>query len=276
MLAMKDYSISPRMCKGKSFLKEAEKMLRKCLMVWMLVVIVSGTVLAQQAEVGSRRLVECPTAGLLPRGSFDLDMRMYSEGGILAGVEIGLTDRLLVGLSYGGTDIIGNKPVHWNPRVEVEAKYRLSDETKLYPAMAIGFSSQGFGRYDENRKRYATKSKGAYVVLSKNYSFFGRLGIHGGINYSLEKEDGDDDISGFIGIDKGLGSELSVLAEYDFATNDNGEGSLGSGKGYFNAGVRWIFASRLSLEVDIKDLRKNGKRNAEPSRELRIVYMEYF
>jgi len=239
----------------------------------------------QQMEVEPRQIVDCPTAGLLPRGSFDIDMRIFPGGGILAGISIGLMDRFLVGFSFGGQNVIGNRKIDWNPRVEFRAKYRLFEEGLSFPAIAIGFDSQGYAAADSlgeyrtyirERKRYAIKSKGFYLAMSKNYSFLGGFGIHGGIYYSLERADGDRDISGYIGFDKSLNRELSLLAEYDLALNDNEDNSIVSGKGYLNAGVRWTFASRLNLELDFKDIAINKKGSPRPGRELRIVYLEYF
>jgi len=58
-----------------------------------------------------RTLIECPTAGLLPRGSFDFDVRIFPNGGMLSGVSIGLMNRLLIGFSFGGEQIIGDGSV---------------------------------------------------------------------------------------------------------------------------------------------------------------------
>ncbi|MCD6170674.1 MAG: hypothetical protein J7J76_09020 [Candidatus Latescibacteria bacterium] len=251
-------------------------MLKKFSLVLLAVVVFSPLSWAQQSEVEPQDLVECPTAGLLPRGSFALDLRVFSQGGILAGVDVGLTDSFLVGLCFGGTQIIGSQPVVWNPTVGVAVKIRLFDEGRIYPAVAVGFDSQGFGKYHKELKRYSTKSKGFYLALSKAYSFLGPFGLHAGVNYSLEKADEDKDISGYFGLDKHLGTDLVVVAEYDLARNDNGLKALGSGGGYLNAGLRWTFASRLNLELDIKDLLRNAKGSSKPNRELRVSYLEYF
>ena len=228
-------------------------------------------------EVEPRRLVECPTAGLLPRGTFDFDLRMFPEGGILVGAGVGLMDRFTVGFSFGGEHIIGNRKVDWNPKVEFTAKYRLFEESHALPAVALGFDSQGFGSYDKELNRYAVKSKGFYLAMSKNFSSpLGRMGIHVGVNRSLEDRDGDHDLSGYVGLDKELNAQISVLAEYDFAGNDDDGDSFGSGEGYVNAGLRWTFAERLHIELDFKNLAQNGKGDPNPSREIRIVYMEHF
>ena len=244
----------------------------------LLTLLASSSLLsAQELDIiEPRTLIECPTAGLLPRGSFDLDIRIFPNGGMLSGVSIGLMNRLLIGFSFGGEGIIGDGSVEWYPGIEFVAKYRLFEENERWPALAVGFTSQGFGPYDENSERYARKSKGFYVVLGKNYDLLRTLGIHLGVNYSLEHEDGDDDGSGYVGLNKAINDELSILAEYDLALNDNEEESLVSGEGYLNAAVRWTFADRLNLEFDLKDLTSNRGTNKRPIRELRIIYVEYF
>ncbi len=250
-----------------------------------LLLLPASVVFPQQMEVEPRQIVDCPTAGLLPRGSFDIDLRIFPGGGILTGISIGLMDRLLVGFSYGGQDIIGNRKIAWNPRVEFRAKYRLFEEGLRFPALAVGFDSQGYAAADslgnyktyiDKKERYAIKSKGFYLSMSKNYSFLGGFGIHWGVYYSLERDDGDKDISGYIGFDKSLNREISLLAEYDLALNDNEDNSVVSGEGYLNAGVRWTFADRLNLELDFKDISVNRKKSPRPGREIRIVYLEYF
>ncbi|MFH1006732.1 MAG: hypothetical protein V1800_04420 [Candidatus Latescibacterota bacterium] len=243
----------------------------------LIMLILPSLLSAQELDsLEPRTLIECPTAGLLPKGSFDFDMRIFPNGGMLSGVSIGLMNRLLIGFSFGGEGIIGTGSVDWYPAIEFGAKYRLFEENLRWPALTLGFDSQGFGHYDEDLERYARKSKGFYAALSKNYDFLGTFALHAGANYSLEREDEDTDISGFIGLNKALNDELSVMAEYDLALNDNDNKSLVSGEGYLNAGVRWTFANRLNLEFDLKDLTEKRKENEGPVRELRITYVEFF
>ena len=156
-------------------------------------------------------------------------------------------------------------------------RFRMIDEGVQAPAIAVGFQSQGLGGYDEEQKRYQTKSKGMYAVMSKNFgSSLGDFGLHWGVNRSLEDDDGDGDLSGFVGFDLSLGKDLSLVAEYDFALNDNEDNALGSGKGFMNAGGRWSLSPALAIEVDIKNIFQDGERNPYPDRELRILFHEQF
>ena len=216
------------------------------------------------------------------------------------GAEIGMNDPANLGTMYGlycsgshlfpeWADItikpnfqrnvfIGEGKVNWNPRAEVHARYRLYEESYSLPAISIGFNSQGYGAYLEadSIKRYTIKSKGFYVVGSKNYSFLGVLGFHGGINLSLEDSDGDNDPNFFVGFDKSISSEISFVGEYDFAINDNEDNSLVAKKGYLNSGLKWNIGSNLNLEINIKNLLNNRKNVPDSNREIKIIYREFF
>ncbi|MCH8301048.1 MAG: hypothetical protein IIC39_10980 [Candidatus Marinimicrobia bacterium] len=232
---------------------------------------------AQDIAISEQRtLINRPTAGSLERGSYDIELRMYPGGGLLGGIAVGLTERITFGTSFGGLNIIGEGPVIWNPKPEANIKYRLMEESYSAPALSIGYSGQGFGKWDEDKKRYQIKSAGVYAALSKNYSMVGNLGFHAGVNLSLEKDDGDEDISLWIGFDKSINEEISFLGEYDFALNDNSSKSLGSGDGYLNAALRWAFVEELIIELNVNNLLGNRKDSEVSSRELKIIYVEFF
>ncbi|MCH8272081.1 MAG: hypothetical protein IIB41_02390, partial [Candidatus Marinimicrobia bacterium] len=126
---------------------------------------------AQDIAISEQRtLINRPTAGSLERGSYDIALRMYSGGGLLGTISVGLTERITFGTSFGGLNIIGEGDVIWNPRPEANIKYRLMEETYSAPALSIGFNGQGFGKWDEDLKRYQVKSPGLYAAVSKNYS----------------------------------------------------------------------------------------------------------
>ena len=254
-------------------------MLRKAaLMTFVLLFFLPLSARAQPVQ--PRKLVDCPTGGLLPRGSFDVDLRLFPEGGALGTISVGLTDRLLLGVSYGGEKIISEQKADWFPHPGVNIKYRILEENFALPALALGFDSQGYGAYVESDtiSRYEIKSKGFYCVASKNYKVLGTpMGLHMGINYSLEDDDGDNDPSLYVGMDKGFSDEFAVVVEYDFAFNDNKElANFGKGNGYLDVGLRWFFGDRLSIEFDFMNVAQNRKDIDYLARQVRIVYLEYF
>jgi hypothetical protein len=95
-------------------------------------------------------------------------------------------------------------------------------------------------------------------VASKSYAFLERLDFHGGVNYSLERDD-DSDINLFTGGALAINQDVEVLGEYDFALNDTQENSLGAGNGYLNAGIRLNIKKVVYLELFVKNLLDNRK-----------------
>lgn len=231
---------------------------------------------AQERILPAYELIDMPTAGTLDRGSYVSSLRLYPSGGVLTGLKIGLSNRFYLGVAFGGENIIGEGKVNWNPEPGLQFIYRIIDENLALPAVTIGYNSQGFGPYLKSSKRYTVKSRGVYAVASKNYAFLGDLSFHGGLNYSFERDDGDKDINLFTGIIKSLNRDLSLLAEYDIAVNDNDFGSIGRGRGYLNLGIRWLFAKRLSLQFQLKNILENKENVPNSNREIKIAYIEYF
>ena len=247
----------------------------------VLCVLATSRVASGQAEATElTRLVDSPTAGLVEKGRFAIDMRLFPDGGVGGQLQAGILRRLTIGLAFGGEGVVGNDAIDWYPRVEAGARYRLLEETQALPALALGYETQGYGPWTGDR--YQVKSKGFFVAASKNYvSGFGQFGVHAGINWSREDAD-DSSPSGWVGIDKTLNEELFAVAEYDFALNDNADASLGSGRGYLNAGVHWSPVQGLGLGFLLKNLLQNGdsERPGGPdpdvSREISVRYTETF
>lgn len=244
---------------------------------FLFVVLLVVSVYSQNIEaVKSLSIIDCPTAATLERGSFLGILQAYDNGGLLGYLEVGLTNRLMFGISYGGTNIIGSGTVDWNPAVGVNIRYRVIDEALAFPAIAVGYDAQGHGAYLDSLKRYVEKSKGLYVAASKSFNFFGTLAFHGGLNYSFERKDNDKDLNGFIGMEKSINDELSLFAEYDLGMNDNSGRSIGDGKGYLNAAIKWSYQKKLEIDFLWKNILKNNSLVNGSSRELRISYIEYF
>jgi hypothetical protein len=231
--------------------------------------------LAEERQVEPVRLIDCPTAGLVAKGRFGVDLRFFPQGGVMGQLNAGVLDRLSIGLSFGGEQIIGDQEVDWYPRVEPAIRYRVIEESQALPALILGYETQGYGVYLGGR--YQIKSKGVFLAASKNYTGpLGQFGVHGGLNLSREDSDDDDDLSGWVGLDKSINAELGLVAEYDLATNDNNRSALGSGDGYLNLGAHWSVVPSLSLSLLLKNLLGNGEGGADLSRELAVRYTEEF
>lgn len=229
------------------------------------------------------QLILAPTAGLLRRGESEINAKLYKDNGLLVGTKVGLFPRFMFGINYGAERIVGNQDPIWHERVEFNAKYRLFDESPQMPAFVIGFNSQGHGKYYPEQSRYDIKSKGFYGVASKNWSFLGNLGLHLGVNYSLENKK-DDNIGIFAGADKNIGEVITFLGEYDLGINDN-ENWLENetsenldilGHGYLNLALKVNFTEYLFLKISMFDLLKNRSDTQGCDRALTLVYLMTF
>ena len=229
-------------------------------------------------------LINSPTAGILQKGEASIIADLYKNNGLIIGTKVGLFPRFMFGVSYGGEQIVGNKNPILHERVEFNAKFRILDEAVTYPAAAFGYDSQGHGTFYESAKRYDIKSKGFYLVASKNFQILGNLGLHLGSNLSLENKDADNNLDFFAGIDKTLGDVIELLADYDLALNDNEnyfdstlqENLNGLKKGYLNAALAVHFTDYLSLKISFYDLLKNRLDTEGCDRTLTLNYQMTF
>lgn len=226
--------------------------------IYMQSAFAQGTA-GEDAKYELRELIDMPTAGILEKGNVSLSSELLPYGTVIAKVEAGIFNNINIGLSYGGSNIIGSGSPDWYPFPPgVNLKIRLIDETILTPAFAIGFDTQGKGEYFKDQKRFSIKAPGLFAAASKNFSLLGYLSIHGLINYTLlEDKDGDNFVNLMVGAEKTIGANFSLLAEYNFAFNDNSSYSFGAGKGYLNLGIRWSIGNGVTVGFDLRDLLQN-------------------
>ena len=232
--------------------------------------IAAGPTAADRAELTS--LIDGPTAGLVSKGHYAVTTRLFTDGGAVGRLHVGVLKRLSVGVSFGGEQLIGTGLVDWYPQVGLAARCRIIEEGYTWPALVLGIDTQGIGPY--RGQRYQVKSKGIYLALSKNYiSMLGELGIHAGVNMSHEDVD-DSDWSAWLGIDKSL-RFMALFAEYDLGRN-NGLSSQGIEEGYLNVGGAWTVAPELRVAYYLKNALKSDHFDSQSIRELSVTYRRKF
>lgn len=253
--------------------------MQKLLNIIFLIFLISIPIYSQgtagdQAKYEYRYIIDSPTAGILEKGVVGVTTEILPAGVLIAVIEAGVFENVSIGISYGGGNLIGSGKVDWYNWPGVNIRARIFNEKTLFPAIAIGFDSQGKGIYDETEDRFAIKSPGFFGAVSKNFDFLGYMSLHGTVNYSLEGNDGDNFVDVRAGVEKTLGSSFSLLVEYDFAFNDNNT-DFGSGKGYLNAGLRWSIGTGFTLGFDLRDLlsNKTSTKNAA-DRSFKIEYIK--
>jgi len=241
--------------------------LTKCAALLAVLVLASPSLASQPSGYQPLKIIDFPTAGLYGRGEYGIDIDIYSDGGLLMGMGVGFANFLSFGITYGGIRVIGSGDPDMNPRPEVNIRARVFNENMVMPAIAIGFDSQGYGRYVDEEERYLVKSRGIYAVASKNWELAGPLSLHGGLSYSLENRT-DHDPTLFFGFTKSLANVVEVSAEFDLAANDNqGPATIVEKRGYLNASIAWCLNENFSLALDVRDIATTEKVDIEDARQ---------
>ncbi len=226
--------------------------------------------------------IHTPTAGVMKKGQYGIDINTFGNGGFVGGISVGLFDRFHMGISYGGEKLIGYDEPKGNELPGVQVRYRIWEESEAFPAITFGFEMQGHGRWNEDINRYDYKAPGLFAAMSKNWQAFSgqAFGVHAGVNLNSIEDEDQQGMDVFVGMNLGLNEQLTALVEYDFALDDNKteKDSLryGSGLGYLNAGVRLTIAQSLVIEAFAIDLLQNSEEYNAFGRELRLTYVETF
>ncbi len=247
--------------------------------VLLFVLILTQAAFAQgtagsNAKYEYRTLIDKPTAGILEKGFVGVSLDMLPMGVVISKIEVGVFENFSFGISYGAANLIGTGDPQWYKLPGINVKFKMINERIAVPSVTLGFDSQGKGLYFENLKRYEIKSPGFYIAAAKNFEILGYLSIHGIINYSLENEDGDKDLDIALGVEKTLGPQISLIAEYDLASNDNSGAAFGEGNGYLNIGVRWSVGSGFTIGMDLRNILDNKKLKEFKAVD-RAIFVEY-
>ena len=218
-----------------------------------------------------------PTAGIMSHREYRFQLRLTPESSLQGGARLGFKDRFQIGVFYGAQRLVEKGDPSFNDHVGFEVRARVLEEAR-WPALTVGFDSQGWYEYHGADERYERKSLGFYAVASKNWhSFAGDLSLHLGANYSLERADGDDAPALFAAGDWTIAGRVSLLADVGTAWNDDREdGRYGEGGMYVDAGLRVALGDHLGLMLVFSDLTKNLAPGEEIGRELEVVYLNWF
>lgn len=234
-----------------------KKVIYSALLFFMASTIFCQGTSGSDAKYEYRNLIDFPTAGILQKGQAAVSMNLLPYGSMMTKVEVGVFQNFSFGISYGGENLIGTGNINWYKLPGINVKVRIMDETFVIPAVSLGFDSQGKGRYLNEFDRYEIKSPGFYAAVSKNFEMLGYLGVHGIMNYSLEREDGDKDLNIAFGVEKTLGTRLSLMMEYNVAFNDNTANAIGNGTGYLSMSLRYSAGEGFTIGLDLRDLLHN-------------------
>ncbi len=221
-------------------------------------------------------IVELPTAGILPKGTFVIQSNFFSNGGMRIGFLLSPFSNFMLGISYSGTNIIGSGEVIFQHLPGVQIGFRFLDERINFPALSIGLSTQGFGYYKKDVERFQTYSPGFYLVASKGFkNLLGIFDISLGINYSLEPKPSRRGINLYGGFSQFILRYLKLNLEYnsnlDETTND-----VMTRKGLLNFSTVFMLNPNVKIGLILKDLLGNLRSSSAIERNIVIQYSGEF
>ncbi len=232
------------------------------------------------ADFQPLKVIEIPTAGVPPHGGYVFDLRQDPGGRLTGYTGVAFINRFYVMLGYGGGNIIGNGEPDWNPYPFIEARFRVFEENIFFPAIAIGYSSYGYGSFDRSYNRFYRKPMEFYLVGSKAFDLFNYAGVHGGMSFEPDADSTENPVDIFIGGQVCFENIVELLADYRFGLNDmEKDGIFGEGRGYLNAGLKVWASMDLSVAFYFINITENGETGtpwSEISRCMEITYEGLF
>lgn len=208
----------------------------------------------------SRRIIDLPNAGLLPKEHIAIDLFFMKNGGMTFVVGYAPFDFLNIHLSYGLMNLIGNSKIYTIKYPNIDIKARIINETIYLPALCFGFSTISNNFYDNQFERFQINSPGFYAAFSKSFiTDLGYLASHIGINYSFDPSDKDKSVNFYFGLEKSINSNSSINLEYNFQLDDRNN-EFYKDNGYCSLSYRYGVFSGVTLEIQLRDLLNNSKK----------------
>jgi len=207
----------------------------------------------------STYVIDTPTVGMLDYGGYDLNFRLFSDGGILTRLNFGVFQIVNLGFGWELAKVIGTQDITVGPPA-LYLKIKPFAGGMVMPAFAFGYDGQGYF-YDKNLGAFAQKEKGIFFVFGREF-FFPGLEMNFGANMNDFKT---GRVYGFANMDFNIEEKFYFLSEFD-NVNYIPDSRL-------NLGIRFFITSDLSIDVAGRDL---GAADRKPERIVRIAYRGKF
>jgi hypothetical protein len=196
-----------------------------------------------------------PTAGIPPRGALVVRMGMFPEGTLAVQLTGAPVERLMLGLGFGASNLIGAGAVQWQRIPGVELRWRLLEETLQRPAVVLGVHTQGWGAYDAEERRFEIPSAGVFLAAAKSFRWWlGGIAWHAVVGYSLEPPVAQRRLSAAVAVEHTVGSLGAVMLEYNSLGSDAAHHPRYRSGGILSGALRWNVAARATVELQVVDL----------------------
>ncbi len=218
-------------------------------------------------------IVDLPTAGVIPVNNATGTINFLPLDAIYFDAYYAPFKSFVIGMSFGGTGIIGTATPKLQKLPGLTIKYRIFDETMNIPATAIGFRSQGGGNYISHIERFYAHSPGFFMAFSKSFVWdVGELAFHSGINYSLEPAANAQSPDAYFGFEQSLSKISAFNIEYDF-TLDEAVRYINH-RGRLNCAIRFSVVDGVTMGLILRDITKSMKAQNGRSRQFFIDFIK--
>ena len=213
------------------------------------------------ATFETRDIVDMPTAGVLPKNDYAVDLLHYENGGIAFSMSYGLWRNFNIGGSISLGGLVGSQDVSMQSVPSIIIKYRFINETMNVPAFAVGVSTRGTGKYNNSSNRFEIASPGIFLSLSKSFLWdLGYLGLHAGVNYSFENVGDDFFVNTYVGLEQAIGRRFAINLEYNAGAFE-WEARHSRGHGFLHSSLRYSLGYGFTMQMQFRDLLDNFKNS---------------
>lgn len=244
----------------------------------MLIIILEIDAFAQGsagagARFETRDIVDMPTAGVIPKDDYSVDMIYFENGGIAFTFNYGLWRNFNIGGAISAMNLVGTQEITLQNVPSVLVKYRFVNETIEVPAIVVGLSTRGTGIYHNSSNRFEIASPGVFLAMSKSFLWeVGAIAVHGGINYSLENTTDDFFVNYYAGVEQALGNRFAVNVEYNSGAFEWKDGRT-RGRGFLHSSLRYSLGYGFTMQLQLRDLLNNFKNSDKISRYFGIEWV---
>jgi hypothetical protein len=192
----------------------------------------------------SRSVVDMPTAGIIAPINYALAARMSPNGNFSAEMAVVPYKNFNIRLFATAKHLISNVPLEAE-LPSLQAQFRFVDETRTFPALAVGLTSKTNGYFTQDF--IFNQSVGGWISVSKNFRWFlGSIALHGGIFASSHS------FGNYVGFEQSIGNSIAVVAETALIRKDNSNREKING--LCNAAFRWSVVRGITLELIVHDI----------------------
>jgi len=212
---------------------------------------------------GVTELIDTPTHSILDYGSYEIQFRVFSNGGVTPKLTFGIFKVLNMGVSWEFNNVIGvGNAVVAIPALQLKLNVYEGDAN--LPGVAVGYDGQGYF-YNDSDGEFLQKGTGVYIVAGKEL-FLPGLNFNIGLNVNDFKE---VCLLGFAGSSYSIVDEtLLAMLEYD----NIGKGALSR----LNAGFKLWVSENFGIDLILRNILTGDEEKLGCERVLRLSYQSRF